>query len=181
MPYTAPSLGGGERERVKARPIFAGVVAVVAGLAGTPALAGDPDFLAFSAGGFDIDDDRTTAQFRVEYRSDFRRFYVAPMLGLMVNADGGVYGYGGLYLDLYFGRRWVVTPNLAVGGYSRGSSKELGNTVEFRSAIEFAYRFDNRARLGIAVDHISNASLGSDNPGTESVVLTLSVPMSILF
>lgn len=143
--------------------------------------AKEPDFVAFSVGGFDVNDNETAAEARVEYRSNWKPFYLAPMIGLMLNSDGGVYGYGGVYLDVFFGRRWVVTPNFAVGGYGRGNGKDLGSVIEFRSAIELSYRFDNRARLGIALSHISNASIDDNNPGIESLVLTYAVPLDRAF
>ncbi len=146
-----------------------------------PAAAQDPAFLAFSAGGFDVNDDQSAAEARIEYRSDFRRFFLAPIVGLMANSDGGVYGYGGVALDLFFGRRIVVTPNFAIGGYRRGDGKDLGSVLEFRSGLEVAYRFDDRSRLGIAFSHISNASIDDNNPGTESLVLTYAVPLDRAF
>ncbi|MFQ5784634.1 MAG: acyloxyacyl hydrolase [Alphaproteobacteria bacterium] len=161
---------------------LASCAALLPWLAGTaPASAGEPEFLAFGAGGFDVNDDQTSGLFTVEYRSDRKRFYVAPMVGLMSNSDGGVYGYGGVFLDVYFGRRWVVTPNFALGGWRRGDSKDLGDTLEFRSGVEIAYRFDNRSRLGITFNHISNAGIGDSNPGTESLLLTYAVPLHALF
>ncbi|MBT5810587.1 MAG: acyloxyacyl hydrolase, partial [Rhodospirillaceae bacterium] len=59
--------------------------------------------------------------------------------------------------------------------------KDLGNTVEFRSGVELAYRLDDRARLGVAFHHISNASLSDNNPGTETLTLTFSLPLDNLF
>ncbi|MSP83535.1 MAG: acyloxyacyl hydrolase [Alphaproteobacteria bacterium] len=151
-------------------------VLLVLALAG-PARADDPDFLAFGAGGFDVNDDESTFQGRIEYRSDHRLLIVRPMAGVMATGDAGFYGYGGVLLDLFFGRRWVMTPSFAVGGYVEGGGKDLGGILEFRSAIEIAYRLDNRARLGLAFDHISNASLYDENPGTESLVLIYAIPL----
>ena len=98
----------------------------------------------------------------------------------MGTTDSAVYGYAGIGMDIFFGRRVVLTPNFAVGAYHDGDGKDLGHAVEFRSGLELAYRFDNRSRLGIAVHHISNASLGDSNPGTESVVLTYAIPTDML-
>jgi len=155
--------------------VFAALAALVLLRPGAAAAA-DPDYLSFSAGAFDINDTETAAEFRVEYRSDWRRYILTPMIGLMANSDGGVYGYGGVFIDFYFGRRLVISPNFAIGGYRQGNSKDLGSTIEFRSGIEFAYRFDDRSRLGLAFQHISNASIDEKNPGTESLVLTYSIP-----
>jgi hypothetical protein len=137
----------------------------------------DPDFVAIGLGGFDVNDNETTFQGRVEYRSDRRLILFKPMAGLMVTGEAGIYGYAGILMDLYFGRRWVLTPSFAAGAYEAGDGKDLGGTLEFRSAIELSYRLDDRARLGLALDHISNASLYNDNPGTESLVLIYAIPL----
>ena len=53
--------------------------------------------------------------------------------------------------------------------------------LEFRSQIELATRFDDRSRLGLAFSHISNASVGERNPGTEILTLTYMVPVERIF
>ncbi|MFQ5985198.1 MAG: acyloxyacyl hydrolase [Alphaproteobacteria bacterium] len=163
--------------------VFAALVGLVA-LASPAELAaadGDSDFLAFSLGAFDLGDEETTAEARIEYRSDRKVLYLGPMAGLMVNFDGGAYVYGGVYLDLLFGRRWVVMPSLAVGAYREGDGKDLGGTLEFRSGVEVSYRLGNGSRIGIAFHHISNAGLRDKNPGAESLVFTYAVPFDTLF
>lgn len=72
----------------------------------------------------------------------------------------------------------MLTPSFAVGAYEDGDGKDLGGTLEFRSAVELSYRLDDRARLGLAFDHISNASIYDDNPGTESLVLMYAIPLN---
>ena len=58
------------------------------------------------------------------------------------------------------------------------NGKELGGTLEFRTGAELAWRFDDYSRLGLALHHISNASIYDSNPGTEMLVLTYSVPFT---
>ena len=154
-------------------------LAAVVGASG-PASADDPDFLAFSIGGFDVNDDESAGEARLEYRSDIKLWFAKPFSGLMVNTDAGVYGYGGLLVDLFFGRRWVLTPSFAAGLYTDGSGKDLGSAVEFRSQLEFAYRVRSRSRIAMSLSHLSNASLDDVNPGTEEIVLTYAVPFSVL-
>ncbi len=156
--------------------LAAAAMGLLIGLTST-ARAGDPDFLTLSAGGFDVNDNETSAEFRIEYRSMRKYLFLKPMIGLMGNSEGGVYGYGGVNLDIYLGRQWVVMPNFAIGGYRRGSSKDLGSVIEFRSGLEIAYRFDDRSRLGVAFSHISNAGISDNNPGAESAVLSYSIPL----
>ncbi|NKB59454.1 MAG: acyloxyacyl hydrolase [Alphaproteobacteria bacterium] len=155
---------------------------VLALLVGTRAYAGeDPSFIAFHAGAYDVNDNETAGQFNLEYRSSWDDWYVKPFAGVMATTDAAIYGYGGFMLDIYLGRRFVFTPNVAVGFYSDGDGKDLGSVIEFRSGVELAYRFDNRARLGVAFHHISNASIGDSNPGTETLTLVFSLPLNDLF
>ena len=142
-----------------------------------PAVADDPDFLALSAGVFEIKGDHA-AEFRLEYRSKLEWWIFRPFSGVMLTSDRALYGYGGILLDLYFGRRIVVTPSFAIGAFDRGHGKDLGHTVEFRSQIEVAYRFPDRSRLGISFNHLSNASISDKNPGAESLMLTYAIPFS---
>jgi hypothetical protein len=149
----------------------------VGGFASTPGHTEEPDFIALGVGVFDINDDETAAEFRFEYRSDLKLFFLTPLLGLMINSDAGAYIYGGLGLDLFFGRRVVLTPNAAFGAYEDGNGKDLGSVIEFRTGVELAYRFDDYSRLGLAFNHISNAGIDEKNPGTESLVATYALPL----
>lgn len=157
----------------------AGVAAALL-ITAVPARAADPTFLTIGAGVFDIGKDETAGDFRLEYRLD-KLLFIKPLIGVEATTDGAVYGYGGFNIDIYFGSRWVVSPGFAFGLFEEGDGKDLGNTVEFRSGAEFAYRFANRARLGVSVHHISNASLGDKNPGTETVFLNYSIPLGRVF
>lgn len=141
-----------------------------------PAQAEEPDFFVFSAGGYDVNDDETAAEFRVEYRSDLRFWKLLPFIGLAGTTDAAFYGYAGLGLDIFLGRRIVIQPNAAFVGYAKGDGKDLGGGLQFRTGGEIAWRFDDYSRLAIAFHHISNAGIYDDNPGTELLVLTYSVP-----
>lgn len=143
----------------------------------TPAAADDPDFLVIGGGWYDWNDDKDAIDFRVEYRSDFKALGVfKPWFGFEATSDQAVYALGGILVDLYFGRRWVLTPSFGAGFYTDGNGKDLGHTIEFRSQLEFGYRFDDRSRLSLAVSHISNASLGDSNPGTEIATIYYHIP-----
>jgi hypothetical protein len=147
-------------------------------LSAPSARAADPDFLVFSVGAHDVNDDKTTSEFRLEYRSDINLSIFKPFTGFMFTADEATYAYAGIYVDFFIGRRFVVQPSFAAGAYRQGKGKNLGNTLEFRSQIEFAYRRDDRSRIGVSVNHISNASLAQNNPGTESIVLNYAMPLA---
>ncbi len=154
---------------------------LLAALAGAPAArAEEPDFMALSAGAFSFDDPDTAGEFRAEYRSKLQWWIFRPFTGIMATTDAGVYGYGGLLVDVFFGTRWVLTPSFAIGGYVQGDGRDLGHLLEFRSQLELAYRFDDRSRLGLAVSHMSNGSIADHNPGVNSIVVTYAIPFSKL-
>ena len=148
-----------------------------------PATAGDePAFISLGAGATGVIADRKQgAAFNIEYRSDYELWKIRPFVGGFATSDASVYGYFGFLLDIYFGNRWVLTPNTAVGAYTDGDGEDLGHVIEFRSGFELAYRFDDRSRLGVAVHHLSNASIGDENPGTETALIYYSIPLNSLF
>jgi hypothetical protein len=147
-------------------------------VAATPARAQDPSFLTVGVGYFDINkQDNAAADFRLEYRHGEKFWIFKPWAGVEATSDGGFYGAAGILMDIYFGKRVVLTPSFGAGYYANGSGKDLGHAVEFRSQIELGYRFDDRSRLSLAFSHISNASIGDDNPGVEILNLYYSLPL----
>jgi hypothetical protein len=135
----------------------------------------ESDLLLLGAGIFDFLDNETSAAGTVEYRFGRKVFFVGLDLGMMANIDGGFFGYAGIYSDLSY-KSFYFTPQLAMGGYHEGSSRDLGGVFQFRQSIDLAYRFDNGHRLGLKVAHISNADIHDTNPGEEELYLTYSLP-----
>ena len=126
----------------------------------------DPSYLTLGAGYYDINDNQGAAEFRLEWRFKEMFWKIHPFVGVMGTSDSAVYGYGGIAFDWKLGK-FVFTPSFAAGAYSDGDGKDLGHVIEFRSALEVAYEFENRHRLGLIFYHLSNASIGDSNPGTE--------------
>ena len=157
-------------------------VALTAALWAAPAASDDPAFVTVGLGYYDwYEKEADTVDFRLEYRHGDKLWIFKPWAGVEGTADGAIYGVAGVLVDLFFGRRIVVTPSLGAGLYYDGDGKDLGGLIEFRSQLEIAYRFNDRSRLGLAVSHISNAGLGDDNPGTEIVTLYYSAPLHNIF
>lgn len=165
------------RPRLVAFALLAAVAAAPGGAA-----ADDPDLLSFSAGAYDWNRKKDPgAEFRLEYRSDYKLWIFKPFAALAGTTTGQSFVGAGVLIDVYLGNRIVVTPSFAPTWYQGGNKDlDLGHAVEFRSQLEIAYRFDDRSRLGVAISHYSNASLGDKNPGTESAMLYYSVPLSNL-
>ena len=105
------------------------------------------------------------------------RLRLTPALGLSAAEDGSFYVYADLKRHLRLGRHWLLTPSLGAGLYDGGDEVDLGHVVEFKSGLELGYEFDNRVRLGLGFFHISNASLSNNNPGTEILAGSISLPL----
>jgi hypothetical protein len=169
------------RQKIAAILAACGLV-VGQGMGASPAWAGDPAFISFAGGYFDWNRQKNeAAEFRLEYRGSEKFWIFRPLGGVMATTDKGFYAYAGTGIDVFLGRRVVITPSFAPGYYHKGGGLDLGHKLEFRSQLELSYRFDNRSRLGVAVSHMSNASIGDTNPGTEAAMFTYSIPITTLF
>jgi lipid A 3-O-deacylase len=142
----------------------------------------EPDEITFEAGRFDpIRNVQPATTFGIEYRSGRSLLWkLRPFVGGGLTTEHSFYGYGGIRLATYWGERIVVTPSFAVGGYSRGSGKDLGHPpMVGRFGLDLEYRFDNDLRIGAAYHHMSNGKLlgQTKNPGTEIVGFVVSIPV----
>ncbi len=97
-----------------------------------------------------------------------------PAIGAAGTEDGNAWAYGGLRLDLTLGS-WVITPQFAASLYEDGDGQDLGGVLEFRSGLEVAYQFGAGPRVGLLFYHLSNGDFYDFNPGSNSLVLTLSL------
>lgn len=158
--------------------LFAGQ-ALAASKPATTTTNTESSYITGYVGYFDvIRNDYNATQFGAEYRAAPLQYGIRPMVGINVTTDNSVYGYAGLNWDVaLLDKQLYLIPNFAAGLYKKGDGKELGGTIEFRSGIELAYQFQNAHRLGIAFNHISNASIYSHNPGSETVLVSYSLPL----
>lgn len=169
------------------RPVRGGIAVLAAAwlaLSATSASAqlirsDEPDFLVLGAGAFDLLDDMTAAEFDAQFRLNTRLWIFRPQVGLFVTTDSAFYAHAGIYTDLHLADRVVLSPSFSVGGFHEGDGKDLGGAVEFRSAIELAYKFDNKSRLGLQFGHLSNAGIYDENPGEEFLIVNYSIPVTV--
>lgn len=142
----------------------------------------DPDFVTFAAGKFDIFRNREEdLELRMDYRFGKKLWIFKPFLtGAYVTNNSSFLG-AGVLVDIYLGRRFVLTPQFSPTWWrGKTSNLDLGHALEFRSRVELAYRFDDRSRIGVSIDHSSNAGLGDGNPGVESVMLNYSMSLDTI-
>lgn len=164
-----------------------GVCALLSGLSITleskTARADDPDFVSIGAGWFDWNRQKDVGgEFRLEYRSNHKWWVFKPFLTAAATNHKMSFLGMGVLIDIHLGRRLVLTPSFAPTWW-RGETEplDLGYPLEFRSQMELAWRFNDRSRLGVAISHYSNASIGDSNPGTETLSVYYSIPLNVLF
>jgi hypothetical protein len=158
------------------------VLAPVAALAApAPAVAQEPADQAMAVLGLGAAGLRANDPARVETELQLRGvplwWRIEPQGGLMVTAAGSIFGWAGIAVDLPLGDSLTLTPAFGPGFYNRGDGKDLGNTLEFRTQVELAWRFDDGMRVGAQAYHISNAGLGTRNPGIEGALLVVGLPI----
>jgi len=166
---------------VEALAVAAGGV-VLAAISSGRAFREEPDSIAVEGGRFDaVKDVQSATAFGVEYRAKGIVFWkLRPFVGAGVTSDQSLFGYGGLRLATHWSGRFVITPSFAVGGYSRGEGKNLGDPpVIGRFGLDFEYALDGGTRIGLAYHHMSNGKVfgQSENPGTEIVGVTVSTSL----
>jgi len=147
----------------------------------SPILASDDlRFINLNTGytGVFNDDERDTARYGAEYRhSPLTRWLLRPAIGGIITERDASYYYIGLRRDFSLASRWFLTPSFDIGSYRQGRGIDLGADVEFRSGLELSYGFRSAWRASLAFFHMSNSSLGDRNPGTDSVVVALYIPI----
>jgi lipid A 3-O-deacylase len=139
---------------------------------------GGKKHIAFSTAVFDIlQQDNPSFEGRVEVHGTEFYWMLKPLTGVMFNTDGALHLFGGVMIDIPVFSFLYISPSIAPGFYHKSESKDLKFLIEFRSQFELAVILDNDIRVGLSIDHISNASLGKTNPGVESIALTYHFPL----
>jgi len=98
-----------------------------------------------------------------------------PIVGILINNSGYTSQlYSGLDWQLNFATRFFIDFSFGfsihTGGVSTMESgrKAMGSRVLFREALEFGVRLKGPHSLSLMIDHVSNAYLGTTNPGMEN-------------
>lgn len=161
-------------------------LAVIAGLLAGPRTAqAEEPALMMLRGGFtgDIVADRDSGGiFAFEYHSgpEWELFHVRPTLGIQATTNGSFFVGGGAKIDVFFGNRFVLTPTTGLGFYSDGDGQDLDSVLIFRNGIDFAYRLDSRARVGLGFHYKSNYGLGDEDPGIAALTVFYTHPLGAL-
>ena len=137
--------------------------------------------LSFYTGTFDLidkeGDDKTTL-FGFEHKNPnlFRDTFLGkfkPVTGAFMTGKSSVYLYTGVEAQYGIGPLKIL-PSFTPGYYEKGSGKDLGSALEFKSEIKFGLDVFENSNLSYSYSHISNNDWGEKNPGTDNQHITFS-------
>ena len=127
----------------------------------------------FYSGMFDFSDDGKRASlFGIQHQNESltRESFLgtlSPVTGFMMTSDNATYAYTGIQAQYKIGKLNII-PSFTPGLYGVGDGKDLGHVVEFKSEVQLSLDILSNSELGFSYNHISNASLGENNPGANS-------------
>lgn len=135
--------------------------------------------LSFSAGQLGIKEHLREPQwYGIELRfAQTMRWGVVPGVGFHRAACGANYVYADFRKPIWLSDRWALTPHFGPGLFTDSDQVNLGHDIQFRSGIELVYRTRGNLQVGLGITHLSNGSLSRLNPGTETLGVSLSMPI----
>ena len=87
-----------------------------------------------------------------------------------IDADGDGWVGAGVAGRYRFGGGFFVEGSFMPGLYRTGDT-DLGGSLQFRSLIGAGYELNDTMAVSLTIDHLSNGSTQTDNPGSEAVML----------
>ena len=94
---------------------------------------------------------------------------ISPVTGFFLTENQAAYLYTGIQAHYNLGDL-DFTPSFTPGLYHEGDGKDLGHVIEFKTEVQFSINTSADTKLGFSYNHVSNASLGSKNPGANSYI-----------
>jgi len=127
----------------------------------------------FFTGMFDFSDHKQRAvTVGLEHQDEnlFRKSFLgklSPITGGWLTANNSLYVYSGIQAEYDIGFA-NFTPSFAPGYYNQGKGKDLGHALEFKTEVQLEVDVLENSNFAFSYNHISNASLGTKNPGANS-------------
>ena len=127
---------------------------------------------------FDFSDDKQKAGLvGLQHQNEdlFRKSFlgtISPITGGFLTENNAFYLYSGVQTEYDLGSL-KITPSFAPGYYHEGNGKDLGYPLEFKTEVQVSLELFENTRFGMSYNHISNASLGTKNPGANSYTFNI--------
>ena len=132
--------------------------------------------LNFFTGMFDFSDEKqSSGLLGLQHQNEdlFRNSFLgklSPITGGFFTEKNALYLYSGVQAEYELGFL-TITPSFAPGYYNTGGGKDLGYPLEFKSEVQMSFDLSDSSHLGMSYNHISNASIGTKNPGANSYMI----------
>jgi len=155
-------------------------------LGAAPVRAAGPESVTAGFGEVEVLEDGRGQQIELELRFPARHHYLlppflpklTPLLGTVATSRGALFAYAGVGAEMPLAGPWRLFPTWGLGLYHQGAGQDLGGFLQFRAAVELSYALDEHRRLGVRLDHLSNAGIFGRNPGSESLTFTYSARLA---
>ncbi len=127
----------------------------------------------FFVGKFDFSDDgKRSTLYGIQHQNEelYNKSFlgkISPVTGAFITAAGASYIYTGVQAEYDLGPI-SFNPSFTPGYYTPGDGKDLGHALEFKTELQMTFDFLENSHFGMSYNHISNASLGTNNPGANS-------------
>ena len=127
----------------------------------------------FYSGMFDFSDEGAKSTvFGIQHQNEnlTRKSFLgtlSPITGAWITADNAAYFYTGVQAQYKIGK-FDLTPSFTPGFYEKGSGKDLGHALEFKTEVQLSLNLLENSQFGMSYNHISNGTLGDKNPGANS-------------
>jgi len=140
----------------------------------------DTSFFGLSVGMYDpfTHSSKSTA-FNAEWQPGVKILgTLQPLFGAMATTKNALLGYAGVGVPFNIVDHVFLMPSVAVGYYKPGDDYDLGRKVVGRIGTELAYQFDDKSRIGLNIDALTNATSLQGRDRTEMVLLTYTLPLN---
>ena len=112
-------------------------------------------------------------------------FNLKPLIGFEGSSDSAIHILTGVYLEDNLGElfinknsNYIFIPSLSIGYYHKGTGKNLGHDIQFRTSLEISYKLVSKNRVAVSYSHTSNANIGDKKPGVEILTLSYQIPFN---
>lgn len=125
-----------------------------------------------------IIDKPSKSYFSIELRKPFcfKNFSLSANFIIEGNRDDNYAGLG-ISFQKKLSQKFIVSLTTGFGRFSDEYFK-LGSKIEFRSGIDLFYILTEKLYFVFSFYHYSNGGISNYNPGTESIVARIAIPLS---
>ena len=134
--------------------------------------------MSISAGEFDDPATLSSKEVYLKYDLGHRVGPFGRTIGLSLADTGEAWvGFGHTYIWQPDRSPFYAELHAMTGLYDANGGLDLGGPIQFRSGIELGYENQMGWRYALSYDHRSNADIYSANPGVETYMFRVSVPL----